>query len=273
MKPHVTHAAINAIYQLVFARVISIYFARFGVIVSARGYPQYAMGITLDPLQINGDRDASFFFECRQIDDRQGVLVIRHHIAARIGDIDLAIHDFQFIGLEAHEARIDNLHRHRVNLCDIATLLIVRVNLHWTGIARHIGISSKETDEATVGDINLVFLTARVLVKHIDLVRAINDTKQIAAIDANIITHITHFFWHIGVGIGKYVADILACSIIIIVKCRLVPSHVALTQQIESLDVTVLGLGHRHMLRQENRLLLTASRQQRQDDQEKPHDM
>ena len=226
------------------------------------------MTVTLDPTQVDGDGDAAFLLESRHIDDRDGILVVGHHIATRVGDIDLALDNLQLIGLEAHQTSVHDLHSHGVNFGDVAALLVVGVDLNWAGITGHVGIAAIETDEAAVGDIDLVLLAAGVLVEHVHFVGAIDDTIHIATVDADVVAHVAHLLGDCGVGIGKDIADIFTLGIVVVVERGLVPAHVTLTQQVEALDIGKLGLRHLDVLGQEDSHLLTAARQQRQHHQQ-----
>ena len=224
--------------------------------------------VALDPREIDGDGDTALLLEGRQVNDRERVLVVRHHITARVGHIDLALDNLQFVGLETHDARIHNLHGNGINLGNITTLLIVRVDLNRACITRHIGIATVETDETAVGNVELVFFLTGVLVEHIHLVGAVDDTVQVTAIDADIVAHIAHLLGHRGIGIGEDVADVLSLSVIIVVERGLVPAHITLTQQVEALYISKFRLCYRHMLGQKNRHLLATPRQQYQHKQQ-----
>ena len=225
------------------------------------------MAVTTHALQVDGDGNAAFFLESRHIDDRHRVLVVRYHVAARVGDINLALDNLEFVGLEAHEAGVHNLHGYGIDFGDIAALLIVGVNLHRARITRDIGIAAKEADEAAVGDVDLVLLAAGVLVEHINLVGAVDDAIQVAAVDADVVTHVAHLLGHGGVGRGEDVADIFTVAVVVIVERGLIPAHIALAQEIEALDIGKFRLSDRHVLGQEDGDLLAARRQQEQREQ------
>ena len=252
---------------MLLARVIGVDLAATRVIVAARRDPQHAVTVALDHRQIDGNGNASLLLEGGQIDDRDRILVVGHHIATRIGDVDLALDNLEFIGLETHQASVHNLHGHGVDLGDITALLIVGVDLHRSGITRHIGITAVEADKSTVGDIDLVLLLASVLVKHINLVRAVDHTVQVAAVDADVVAHVAHLLGDGGIGIGEDIAHIFAVGIVVVVERGLVPTHIALAQQVKPLNFSKFRLCHRHVLRQEDGYLLAASRQQEQREQ------
>ena len=209
-------------------------------------------------MQILGNGDAFLFAESLQVDYRNGFFVVRLHISAGISHEDFALADFDTIGLEAHLASRHHLQRGGIHLCHIAGLLIIGVDDHLTGITGDVGIPLVELDVAAVGDIHLTDAPCGARIHNLHLVRAVDNGIESATIDGDVVAHVAHFHWHVGISCGIDVAHIHARAVVVKVECALVSVHIALVEQVEAHDVGVSRLRHAHLFRDENHVVVSA---------------
>ena len=122
-------------------------------------------------VQVDGDGYALDLTEGLKVDDRERVLVVRHHVSARVGDINLVADDVELVGLETDDAGVDHLQGGGVNLRHIAMLLVGTIEgcSHRPGITGEVGKSAMKLDVSAVGHVDLpdAFCAQ---VHHLDLV-------------------------------------------------------------------------------------------------------
>ena len=197
------------------------------------------MIVGLQMVQIHSHLDALHFGECFQVNYRNGVFVVRHHVAARIGHIHLLAHNLNAVGLMPHHAHGHHLQGGSIELGHISFLLIIGGDDHRSCIAGDVCIRAVETDVAAVGNLHLSDAFSRVAVHHLHLVRCIDDGIQPVAVNGQVVAHIAHLLRHARIGIAIDVPCVFACGIVVVIQRGLVAAHVALVQQVEALNVFI----------------------------------
>ena len=213
-------------------------------------------------VEVDGDGYAPHLTETPEVYHADGVLVVGHHVAARVGHVDLAVGNLQLVGLEAHQACVDNLECGGVNLGYEAALLIVGPDDHGAGVGRDVGVAFMESYVAAVGDVHLADAAGCGGVHHLHLVGAVDHCPEAAAVDGYVVAHVTHLLGHRGVGLAVDVAGVDARGVVVVVEGGFVGAHVALVEEVESMDAGVLGDVHADLVGHEYLVVVTAAAQQ-----------
>ena len=75
-------------------------------------------------------------------------------------------------------------------------------------------------------------------IHHFHKVRAVDDSIELAAVDAEVIAHVPELEGHSRIALGEYVACVCSGGIVEVVEGSLVAAHVAFVEQEEALDIT-----------------------------------
>ena len=181
-----------------------------------------------------------------EVDDAHRTIVVGIAITATVGNIQFTMHNSQLIRLITHRHLVHYLHRQRVHLIDCSHLSIL-AHTHRSHISTNIGKSTVKGKVPTVGDVYLRYFLASIGICHLYLIGTVDDHPQFGAIYLDVIAHITQFLnlvriaFRVDVAMINDVFTIIARQVQIVEGC-LVAAHIALVEQIEPHDITLLSL-------------------------------
>ena len=209
------------------------------VVVAARRDVDAPVAVERHPVQVDGDVDGVVHGERPQVHHGHGRVVVRIAVAAGVGDVELSAGNDHLLGLVADDDLPGDFQARGVHLDDLARTG-VRVNLHGTGIRADVRLAVVEDDVAAVEHVDAAHVPPRVHVHHLDVVRAVDDGVELAAVDGDVVAHIAQLLDNPRVARGVDVALVLAGPGVEEVERRLVAAHVALVEEEEPTDVPVL---------------------------------
>ena len=117
---------------------------------------------------------------------------------------------------------------------------------------------SVKRDVTAVGYIYLPYAPARARIKHLDLVGTVDHGVHTAAIDLQIIAHITKFFRHVRIRLGVDIPAIRGCGVVVVVKRGFVAAHVSLVEQVETCYLITHGIAVLLLFHRNDRLVVAA---------------
>ena len=118
-----------------------------------------------------------------------------------------------------------------------------------------------KTDVTAIGNVDLPDTLAGTGIKHLHLVRAVDNGIEPRAIDLKVIAHIAQFLGHIGISLGVDITAVNGGGIVVIVECRLVGAHIPLVEQIERGNGGMLGFTFLFLFVRNDGYILTARSQ------------
>ena len=213
------------------------------IVVAAAGDPEVAVGVEFHAVKVGGHVNLGEFLEGIQVDDRNGMVVIGHAIAAGVGHIEFVADDDHLFRLIAHDAGVLHLKGRRVDPGDIAEP-VVGIRFYGARIRTDIGVAVLEGDVPAVRNRYLADVPGGRRIHHFHEIRAVDYHPQLAAVDGQVVAHVAQFLDDTGVALGIDILDIDAGGVVVIVQRAFVAAHIAFVEQEESGDVAGLRRGN-----------------------------
>ena len=206
---------------------------RDGFIISARRNPQPSVAVGSQAMQIQSYGYFLHLFHSVTFHDRNGIVVVGHPVATRVGNIDIFAEHIQFVGLVAYCNFAGDFQSSRIHF-EYRTQLSIRIDRYRSDVCRHVCFPAGETNVAAVGNIYLPDTFAGAGIHHFYFVRAVDDGIQFVPVYLYIVPDVAQLFDHIRVPLGVQAAYVVSVYEIYIVDRGFVAAHIAFVEQIHA---------------------------------------
>ena len=152
------------------------------IVVPTGGYPDLAVVIQLEAVEVDGDIDLLHLGEGLQVDDRDGLVVVGYAVATGVRYVELISRDDELVGLIAYGALSYDFEGSGIDLGDVAQTGI-GVDLDGASVGADVGEAILEGDVAAVGDGDLADVLGGAHVHDLDEVGDVDDGIEALTVD------------------------------------------------------------------------------------------